>query len=66
MQPHPDKASTVLIDAIRKAVPPRDLMIFPEHREGHHVPPIQIGSAPVYPQVLGALPLQKEAGMPRP
>jgi hypothetical protein len=66
MQPHPEQASAVLIDAIRKAVPPSDLMIFPEHRAGHHVPPIHIGSAPVCPQVLGALPLQKEAGMPRP
>jgi len=66
MQPHPERASAVLIDTIGAAVPAADLMIFPEHRAGHHVPPLRLGSAPVCPQVLGALPLEKTAGCPRP
>lgn len=66
MQPHPDRASAVLIDTIGAVVPAADLMIFPEHRAGHHVPPLRIGSAPVCPQVLGAFPLQKDPGSPRP
>lgn len=66
MQPHPDRLQAVLLDAILTAIPATDLMIFPEHRAGHHVPPLRIGSAPVCPQVLGALPLETAPGRPRP
>lgn len=66
MQPHPDNASAVLIDTIRQTIPATYLIIFPEHRAGHHVPPLRIGSAPVCPQVLGALPLETAPGRPRP
>lgn len=66
MQPHPERANAVLINAVSAAVPATDLMIFPEHRAGHHVPSMRIGAAPVCPQVLGALPLQKAAGAARP
>lgn len=66
MQPHPDKANAVLLNTILTATPPADLMIFPEHRAGHHVPPVRIGSAPVCPQVLGALPLETDPHRPKP
>lgn len=66
MQPHPERATSMLINEVIAAVPAADLMIFPEHSAGHHVPPMRIGAAAVCPQVLGALPLQKASGAARP
>ncbi len=55
-----------MLPMVSAEVKPWQAVLFPRHRGGRHVQPIEAENLNICPQVLGAFPLENRANMPKP